>query len=140
MGISDHTNDINSSLASVVLGAKVIEKHFKISDKIKSPDSRFSLTPSQLNELKIRSEKIFLSIGKPTDKIKKSEKNSLKLRRSIFAKKDLKQNTKISYQNIITKRPLIGISADKFYDLLGKKIKIDINKNTPIFKKDIKFK
>ena len=140
LGISDHTNDINSSLASVVLGAKVIEKHFKISDKIKSPDSQFSLTPTQLNELKIRSEKIFLSIGKPTDKIKKSEKNSLKLRRSIFAKKDLKQNTKISYQNIITKRPLIGISADKFYDLLGKKTKIDINKNTPIFKKDIKFK
>ncbi len=140
LGISDHTNDINSSLASIVLGAKVIEKHFKISNKIKSPDSQFSLTPAQLKELKIRSKKIFLSIGKPSDIIKKSEKNSLKLRRSIFAKKNLKKDTKISYQDIFTKRPLIGISADKYYNIIGKKIKIDISKNTPIFKKDIKLK
>ena len=139
LGISDHTNDINSSLASIVLGAKVIEKHFKISNKIKSPDSQFSLTPSQLKELKIRSDKIFLSIGKPTDKIKKSEKNSLKLRRSIFARKDIKKNTKISDKDIITKRPIIGISADNYFKILGKKIKTDINKNMPIYKKNIKF-
>ena len=119
LGISDHTNDINSSLASIVLGAKVIEKHFKISNKIKY--SQFSLTPSQLRELKIRSNKIFLTIGKPTDKIKKSEKNSLKLRRSIFARKDIKKNTKISDKDIITKRPIIGISADNYFKILGKK-------------------
>ncbi len=139
LGISDHTNDINSSLAAIALGAKVIEKHFKISNKIRSPDSEFSINPTQLKELKNRAEKIFLSMGRPTDKVKKSEKNSLILRRSIFARKNLKKNAKINYGDIITKRPLIGLSADNFFNILGKKIKTNIDKNMPIFKKNIKF-
>ena len=60
-GFSDHSVGINACSIAFTLGAKVIEKHFKISNKIKSPDSQFSLTPSQLKELKIRSDKIFLS-------------------------------------------------------------------------------
>jgi pseudaminic acid synthase len=139
LGISDHTDDINSSLAAVAMGAKVIEKHFKISNKIKSPDSKFSINPVQLKELKIRSESIFVSIGKQTTKIKDSEKHSYIFRRSIFARKNLKQNIKITNLDIITKRPLIGISADQYYKILGKKTKIDINKDAPIFKKYIKF-
>ena len=139
LGISDHTDDINSSLAAVAMGAKVIEKHFKISNKIKSPDSKFSINPVQLKELKIRSESIFVSIGKQTTKIKDSEKHSYIFRRSIFARKNLKQNIKITNLDIITKRPLIGISADQYYKILGKKTKIDINKDVPIFKKYIKF-
>ena len=139
LGISDHTNDINSSLAAVAMGAKVIEKHFKISNKIKSPDSKFSINPVQLKELKIRSESIFASIGKQTTKIKDSEKHSYIFRRSIFARRNLKKNIKITNLDIITKRPLIGISADQYYKILGKKTKIDINKDSPIFKKYIKF-
>ena len=138
LGISDHTSDINSSLAAVALGAKVIEKHFKLSDKIKSPDSKFSINPVQLKELKIRSESIFLSIGKPTTKISTSEKNSFIFRRSIFASRNLKKNTKITDLDIITKRPLIGISADQYFNILGKKTKINISKHNPIFKKYIK--
>lgn len=139
LGISDHTDDINSSLTAVAMGAKVIEKHFKISNKIKSPDSKFSINPVQLKELKIRSESIFVSIGKQTTKIKDSEKHSYIFRRSIFARRNLKQNIKITNLDIITKRPLIGISADQYYKILGKKTKIDINKDAPIFKKYIKF-
>lgn len=139
LGISDHTDDINSSLAAVAMGAKVIEKHFKISNKIRSPDSKFSINPVQLKELKIRSERIFASIGKQTTKIKNSEKHSYIFRRSIFARRNLKKNIKITNLDIITKRPLIGISADQYYKILGKKTKIDINKDVPIFKKYIKF-
>jgi pseudaminic acid synthase len=138
LGISDHTNEINSSLAAAALGAKVIEKHFKISNNIKSADSKFSINPMQLQELKKRSDSIFNSLGRASTNIKKSEKNSIIFRRSIFAKKNLKKNTKITSDNITTKRPLIGISANNYYKILGKRAKIDILKEMPIFNKYLK--
>jgi len=138
IGLSDHTNDINSSLAACALGAKLIEKHFKISNKIKSHDSKFSINPDQLMELRKRSEKVFLSIGQKKLKIKKSEKNSLFLRRSIFALKEIKKNEKITKDNIITKRPKIGIGAELYFKIIGKKIRRTIKKDDPIYLKDLK--
>ena len=136
IGISDHTNDINSSLASVALGANVIEKHYKISDKIKSLDSSFSIDYNQMRELKIRSEKIFVSLGNQIKKIKNSEKKSILLRRSIFAKTNIKKGEKLTKKNIITKRPKIGIGAEFFFKLINKKIRKNKKKNDPIYPVD----
>ena len=136
IGISDHTNDINSSLAAVALGAKIIEKHFKISNKIKSTDSEFSLDYESLKELRLRSEKVFLSLGKGNKNLRKSEKFSKFLRRSIFANTSIKKGTKLSRKHIITKRPLIGAGSEHFFKLLGKKIKKNKKKFEPIFLKD----
>ena len=123
IGLSDHTNGIDSSLASVPLGACAIEKHFKVSDSIKSFDSKFSINPSQLQELKIRSNKIFNSLGVSKIKTFQSEKVSQKLRRSIFASRDILPGQKISSKNIETLRPLIGIDAKFYFKILGKKVK-----------------
>ena len=137
MGISDQTSDINSSLAATSLGATLIEKHFKISNKIKSLDSSFSIDSEQLKELKLRSNKIFLSLGSSNLKLKKVEKNLLNLRRSIFAANEIKKNKKITKDNILIKRPKIGIGAENYYKILGKKVKRNIKKNDPIFKSSI---
>ena len=136
IGISDHTNDINSSFAAVALGAKIIEKHFKISNRIKSTDSEFSLDYKSLKELRERSEKIFLSLGKRNKNLKKSERISKFLRRSIFAKIDIKKGTKLTKEHIITKRPKIGVGSEFFFKLLGKKIKKSKKKFDPIFLND----
>ena len=77
IGISDHTNDINTSLASVALGANIIEKHYKISNKIKSLDSSFSIDFNQLRELRSRSEKIYTSLGKKLKQSEIQKKNQL---------------------------------------------------------------
>ncbi len=138
IGISDHTNDINSSLAATSLGATIIEKHFKISNKIKSLDSSFSINFNQLKELKLRSQKIFLSLGSSRLKMKKAEKNLLNLRRSIFAAKNIKKNVKIMKDKILVKRPKIGIGAENFFKIIGKHAKKNIKKNDPIFKFNIK--
>jgi len=138
IGISDHTNDINSSLASIPLGSVLIEKHFKISKNLKSLDSKFSITPDQLQELKNRSIKIYQSLGKTKSKITKSERLSLRLRRSIFAKKNIKKGERISKNNIISLRPKIGIDAKDYFKIIGKKSKNNIFKNQPIFYKHIK--
>ena len=92
VGLSDHTKDEWSCLASVSLGVVAIEKHFIINHKIKSNDSLFSIDKKQMNFLRKNSEKIFNCLGKEnSDKLKLSEKNSLLFRRSIFATKNIKK-------------------------------------------------
>ena len=137
IGLSDHTKDINSSLAASALGATVIEKHFKISEKVKSIDSDFSINPNQLQTLKNRSLKIFETLGNPKIGITDAEKGSLIYRRSIFASRRIEKGERLSKNNIITYRPKIGICASKFFYILGKKAKKTIKAHSPIFKKMI---
>ena len=137
IGISDHTSNINSSLAAAALGSAVIEKHFKISSKIKSPDSKFSITPDQLKELKEGSIKIFNTLGNFSNLKLKVDKKSIYFRRSIYAKKDIYRGEKINDKNIICLRPKVGIGAEYYFKIIGKKTNIDIKKNFPIFRKNI---
>lgn len=130
IGLSDHTNNIYTSIASVPLGVCIIEKHFNI-DKNKTPDSSFSINPDMLKNLKEISTKIFLSCTKKP-KIKNLKQNK-KFRRSIFAKTDISKNEKISFKNTISLRPLIGIGAEKIYEIIGKRTIKNISKNSPIY-------
>lgn len=134
IGLSDHTDDIYSSFAATTLGVSVIEKHFIISKKIKSADNKFSIDPRQLQHLKKGIKKICLSLGKENLGLKKVEKNSLKLRRSIFSIKDIKKGEKFNRDNIRSYRPKIGVGSEYFETLIGKKSKKNISKFTPIFK------
>ena len=88
IGLSDHTPDIFTSIASIPLKICIIEKHFNI-DKIKTPDSSFSINPKMLKNLKEISSKIFYSLNKNTKK--RDLNTNIKLRRSIFAKEKIKK-------------------------------------------------
>lgn len=135
IGLSDHTNSIFSSIASVPLGVVAIEKHFNI-DKKKTPDSAFSINPENLKNLKKITQDIFQSLKNDRD-IKYTKKN-IYLRRSIFSKKDIKKNEKISSKNIISLRPKVGIGSENFFKIIGKKTKKYIKKNSPVFFKDLR--
>jgi sialic acid synthase SpsE len=134
IGLSDHTNDINSSLAAIANGAKFIEKHFITSKKVKSLDVKFSIDVKQFYELRKRGDQIFHSLGIDKIGLKNIEKNSIKLRRSIFAKKDIKKGERLSEKNLKNLRPVIGITSDKYYQIIGKKSKRSIKKDCPIKK------
>ena len=131
IGLSDHTNNIFSSIAALSLGVCAIEKHFTIDNK-KTPDSLFSINPEMMKNLKKTSVELFESLNKSKD-IQVLNKN-IKFRRSIFAKKNIKINEKITTKNIISLRPKIGICASKYYKIIGKKVKKNIKTNDPIFK------
>ena len=135
IGLSDHTDSIFTSIASIPLGVCAIEKHFNI-DQIKTPDSSFSINPNELNQLKDISKKIFSNFNKK-NKVKTIIKN-IKLRRSIFAKIDIYKGEKISLKNTISLRPLVGIGAQNIFKIIGKKTKKHIYKNSPIFFNDLK--
>ena len=134
VGLSDHTDDIYTSFAATTLGVSVIEKHFIISKKINSADKKFSIDTDQLKKLKEGVNKIFLSLGKEKIGLKKVEKGSIKLRRSIFAIKDIKKGEKFNKENISNLRPKIGVGSEYFYKLIGKRSRKDISQFSPIFK------
>ena len=116
IGLSDHTDDIISSIISLPLKIVAIEKHYKLSKKDKSPDSSFSITPDQLKKLK----EYILSIHKALNKSKLKDSSNKILRRSIFSLKILIRMTKITKKNIDTFRPKVGISVEFYFDVLEK--------------------
>jgi len=138
IGLSDHTNTIDSSLASIPLGAAVIEKHFKDSSKNKSLDSKFSILPKELNVLKKKSI-LFYNATKLNNKVEtnKIDHKAIKSKRSIFALKDIYKNQKLDEKNIISLRPKIGIGSQNYFKIIGKKVKKNIKKDEPIYFSDL---
>jgi len=132
VGLSDHTTGIGVSLASVALGATVIEKHFTLSRADGGVDSAFSLEPAELKTLVGESKFAWESLGKVNYDLTIKEINSRKFRRSIYITEDLKSGDTITKDNLRAIRPGLGL-APKFYNkLLGKKVTCDIKKGTPV--------
>ena len=129
IGLSDHTNNIFSSVASYAYGVVAIEKHFNL-DNNKTTDSEFSITPSKL---KLLSE-ILKDLSSKPKKQKKLSNSMIKLRRSIFASKNIKKNEIFNSNNIETYRPKIGLCASNYFKIINKKSKKNIKKGSPIFK------
>ena len=138
IGLSDHTDGIESSLAASMFNICVIEKHFIINRKYKTLDSKFSIDKKKMRELRDRLDSFNKMKGVPSFNLKKSEKNSLKLRRSIFSIKDIKIGETFNKNNISTFRPKIGLCASNYFFVLGKKSKMNIKKFSPLHKKMLK--
>lgn len=137
IGLSDHTDDILTSLTAAAMNVCLIEKHFIISKKIKTVDSKFSIDAKQLEKLSRSIKNIFLSLGSPKKVLKNIEKSNLILRRSIFASKNIFKGDKLTVKNITTFRPKIGINSNQFFKILGKKTNKYISKFSPVFYNDL---
>ncbi|MBS0286829.1 MAG: pseudaminic acid synthase [Proteobacteria bacterium] len=121
VGISDHSEGIGVSVASVALGASVIEKHIKLSDDDTSLDATFSLTPQELGQLVVESKRAWQAIGDVQYGPSESELNSLKYRRSLYVCEDINQGEVFTEKNVKSIRPSFGL-APKYYEvILGKK-------------------
>ena len=130
VGLSDHTMGVGVSVASVALGATVIEKHFTLSRSDGGVDSAFSMEPAEMAQLVVESERAWQSLGEvrygPTD----AEKNSLQHRRSLYVVEDLKAGDVLSKDNLRAIRPGLG-SPTKYRSLvLGKAVNRDIKRGT----------
>lgn len=132
IGLSDHTPGIGVSVASVALGACVIEKHFTLSRADEGVDAAFSLEPQEFKTLVSESKNAFNALGDVSYGPTKSEKNSLKYRRSIYIVKDIKAGEIITENHVKSIRPGFGLSTKYFELVLGKKIKKDAKKGAPL--------
>tara|TARA_Y100000768_G_scaffold381941_1_gene361425 strand:+ start:121 stop:1164 length:1044 start_codon:yes stop_codon:yes gene_type:complete len=136
-GLSDHTLGTTASVASVALGACLIEKHFTLSKKDKGPDSQFSLEPEDLKKLCIETKEAWLSLGNMSFERQKAEKNSKVFRRSLYFVKDLPEGHTIKSDDIRRIRPGMGLSPKYIDEILGKKIVKSVYKGKAVTKEDI---
>lgn len=121
IGLSDHTMGIGVSVASVALGATVIEKHFTLNRADGGVDSSFSMEPEEMKALVIETKRAREALGKVSYGVTEAEKKSLVFRRSLYVVKDMKAGEMISRENVRSIRPGYGIPP-KYIDLvIGKK-------------------
>jgi len=131
-GLSDHTLGIEVPIASVVLGARVIEKHFTLSRESGSPDDAFSLIPSEFKQMIDSVRIVEKTIGKITYAGVNSETTSKNFRRSLFVVEDIKKGEKLTEKNVRSIRPSYGLHT-RFYDeVIGKTANKDIERGTPL--------
>lgn len=137
VGLSDHTLGIGVSIAAIALGATVIEKHLTLSRNDGGPDSAFSLEPKEFKALVEEGNKAQVSIGTSEWQITESEKESRRLRRSLYIVQDVKAGDSLNTMNIRAIRPGNGCSPKYFEQILGMHFKNDFNMGTPLNLKDI---
>lgn len=132
VGLSDHTMGIGVAVASVALGATVIEKHFTLKRADGGVDSAFSMEPNEFKQMIDESIMARQAVGEIKFDSLSGETTSKKHRRSLYFSQDIRAGEAITDNNIKAIRPGHGLPT-KFYDLvIGRKAKVDIKKGTPV--------
>jgi len=129
-GLSDHTIDNTTAIASVALGASIIEKHVTLDRNGGGPDDSFSLESKELKALCIGAKTAWESLGNIDYGRKSSEQGNVKFRRSLYVVKDIKKGGVISCNNVKSIRPGYGLSPKYYGDILGKVTNTDVKKGT----------
>jgi sialic acid synthase SpsE len=134
VGFSDHTEGITSAIASVVLGAKIIEKHFTLDKNMEGPDHHFSATVEELSMMVESIREIELSLGASikgpvVDELPLREK----MQRSLVSCDDIKEGDVLTEDKISIKRSDVkGLEPRYFEIVLGRRARKSIPKDKPI--------
>ena len=121
VGYSDHTLGIEVPIAAVAMGATVIEKHFTLDRTMSGPDHAASLEPEELKAMVAAIRNIEKAMGDGVKKTSKSEKKNIPIaRKSIVAKRPIKEGEVFSEDNLTVKRPGTGISPMRWDTVIGK--------------------
>lgn len=123
VGFSDHTIGTSIPLASIALGACIIEKHFTIDKDLPGWDHMISADPNELKTIRLEGDNIVASLGSYQRIVSQAEKEKkAKFRRSIVYKYDLPAGHVLSENDLTSKRPGSGISPEMIDVLIGRKL------------------
>ena len=132
VGLSDHTMGCGVAVASVAMGATVLEKHFTLRRADGGVDSTFSMEPDEFAQLRIESERAWQSLGQVTYGGTAAEEKSRIFRRSLYISAELKAGDRLSKANVRIIRPGYGLPPKYFETILGKRINRDVSLGTAI--------
>ena len=132
VGLSDHTLGIGVAVASVALGATVIEKHFTLSRADGGVDAAFSLEPDEMAQLVRECRAAALAMGEVCCEMAEQEKKSLQFRRSLYIAEDMRAGDVLTEKNLRRIRPGHGLSPKHYDALLGQKVRCDVKRGTPM--------
>lgn len=132
VGLSDHTMGIGVAVASVALGATVIEKHFTLRRADGGVDAAFSMEPEEMTQLVVESKRAWQALGQIQYSPTEAERKSLIFRRSLYVTKDIKAGEVLTTENIGAIRPGLGLPPKYLDSLLGLAVRKDIKAGTPL--------
>lgn len=128
VGLSDHTLGTAVSIASIALGATVIEKHFIDKKSFETVDSSFSLDHEEFTFLVEQANMAWKSLGSSSIIPSASESTSVSHKRSIYVVQDIKEGEEFTYSNLKSIRPGNGLAVKYLEDFLGKRSRKTIKK------------
>ncbi len=132
VGLSDHTLTNDTAIASVALGACLIEKHFILSRSTPGPDSAFSVEPEEFRRLVDSVRTVEKALGRPDFIATPHEAGNRHFRRSLFVTADVRAGEALTEKNVRSIRPGIGLPPRHYREVLGRKAARDIRSGTPI--------
>ena len=120
VGYSDHTMGVEAIIASVALGATIVEKHFTLDRNMPGPDQKASIEPDELKYMVEAIRNVEKAIGTGEKKPSKSEIKNINIaRKSIVAKRNISKGEVLDEDNITCKRPGGGISPMEWFGVIG---------------------
>lgn len=131
-GLSDHTLDNTTAIASVALGGSLIEKHFTLDRSGGGPDDSFSLEPHEFADLCRGSKIAWEALGSIDYGRKSSEIGNVKFRRSLYFVKSLKAGDIVTPDAVRSVRPGFGLAPKYLEQVLGKTLLRDVDANTAV--------
>jgi pseudaminic acid synthase len=131
-GLSDHTLNNTTAIASVVLGASIIEKHFTLDRNGGGPDDSFSLEPEDLVALRRDTMTAWQARGNVDYGRKASECDNAQFRRSLYVVFDIAAGELLTTENIRSIRPGFGLPPKMLGSVLGKRARINLSRGMPL--------
>lgn len=132
VGLSDHTLGVAISVASVALGASVIEKHYALRRADGGPDSAFSLEPDELASLVSQVRDVERAVGTVRYGQGDAERGSIVFRRSLFVVRDVRAGEPLTTENVRSIRPGNGLAPRYLKQVLGRHVARDVGRGTPV--------
>ena len=137
-GLSDHTLDNITAIASVALGASIIEKHFTLDHSGGGPDDSFSLEPAEMAALCLGARTAWQALGQIDYGRKASEKGNLQFRRSLYFVQDMKAGERITPEKVKSIRPGFGLAPKYLDQVLGTSVAVNVLRGTPVRQEHLK--
>jgi len=132
VGLSDHTLGIGAAIASVALGATLIEKHVTLRRADGGVDAPFSMEPEEMGNLVFEAKNAWQAMGRisygPTD----AEAGSMIFRRSLYITEDMQAGDRLTPHNLRAVRPGLGLSPKHLDTFMGKRVNRPVKKGTPL--------
>lgn len=132
VGLSDHTMGVGVSVASVALGATVIEKHFTLNRADGGVDSTFSMEPAEMAQLVVETERAWQALGQVSYGATEAEKKSIVFRRSLYVGQDMKAGEVLTRENVRAIRPGLGLPTKYLDVVLGKALRRNVKRGTAL--------
>ncbi len=130
VGLSDHSGKISVHIASVALGAKIVEAHLILDRNMGGPDAKFSLEPDEFKEMVKNIREVEKSLGRVEYDPPRTVSSGPDFSRSLYVVEDMRKGDEFTEKNVRSIRPGYGMSPKKLPDIIGKKASRDIERGT----------